>query len=158
VSGLEEGWREHPDAIEDHAARPAVDDVLEADSSFRVIGLGAICDLRTQGFDDEHSQHFSVSEFVLLENGRRVILHKDRGFTIGSGAGAVRDYETPDSITHDVLNVVLPDDDECEDDHPWSWLAKLARARGLDVTAEDLQRLPYDVILSANVTRWLGPS
>jgi hypothetical protein len=158
VSGLEGGWREHPDAIDDHAERPAVDDVLEAASSFRVVGLGAICDLRTRGFDDEHSQQFSVSEFVLLENGRRVILHKDRGFTIGSGAGAVRDYETPDSITHNVLNVVLPDDDECEDDHPWPWLAELARARGLDVVAEDLQRLPYEVILSASVTRWLGPS
>jgi hypothetical protein len=123
-----------------------------------VVGLGAICDLRTPGFDDEHSQSFSVSEFILLENGQRVILHAERGFTIGTGAGALRDYETPDSITHDVLNVVQPDDDECDDDHPWSWLAELARARGLDVAAEDLQGLPYEVILTDNVTRWLAPS
>jgi hypothetical protein len=123
-----------------------------------VVGLGAICDLRTPGFDDKHSQSFSVSEFILLENGQRVILHAERGFTIGTGAGALRDYETPDSITHDVLNVVQPDDDECDDDHPWSWLAELARARGLDVAAEDLQGLPYEVILTDNVTRWLAPS
>jgi hypothetical protein len=155
VSGFEGSWSAHPHAIDDHAQRPVVGDALEPALSFRVVGLG---DLRTPGFDDEHTQSFSVSEFVLLENGRRVILHEDRGFTIGSGAGAIRDYETPDSITQDVLNVVLPDDDESEDDHPWSWLAELARARGLDVTAEDLQGLPYEVILTDNVTRWLAPS
>jgi hypothetical protein len=57
-----------------------------------------------------------------------------------------------------VLNVVLPDDDESEDDHPWSWLAELAQARGLDLTAEDLQALPYEVILTDRVIRWLSPS
>lgn len=156
MSGFEGSWCEHPDAIDDHAERLVVDGVLEPAPSFRVVGLGAICDLRTPGFDDEHTQRFSVSEFVLLENGRRLILHEDHGFTIGSGAGAVRDHETPDSFTQDVLNVVLPDDDECEDDHPWSWLAELARASGLDVTAEDLQGLPYEVILTDSVTRWAG--
>ena len=135
-----------------------VDGVLEPVPSCHVVGLGAICDLGTPGFDDEHSQRFPVSEFVLLENGRRVILHEDRGFTIGSRAGAVRDYETRDRITQNVLNVVLPDDDDCEDDHPWSWLAELARARGLAVTAEDLRGLPYEVILTDGVTRWLAPS
>jgi hypothetical protein len=159
VSGFGGSWSEHPDAIDDHAERAVVDGVLEPGPSSRVIGLGAICDLRTPGLDDEHSQSISVGEFVLLENGRRVILHQDRGFTIGSGVVAVRDYETPDSITQDVLNVVRPDDnDECEDDHPRSWLAELARARGLDVTAEDLEGLPYEVILTDSVTRWLAPS
>jgi len=153
VSDFEGSWSEHPDA-----ERPVVLGALEPAPSSGVVGLGAICDLRTPGFDDEHSQSFSVSEFALLENGQRVILHEERGFTIGSGTGAIRDYETPDSITQDVLNVVLPDDDESEDDHPWSWLAELARARGLDVTAEDLQGLPYEVILTDNVTRWLAPS
>jgi len=38
-----------------------------------------------------------------------------------------------------VLNVVLPDDDECEDEHPWSWLAELARRHGIDVTADELK-------------------
>ena len=158
VSDVEGDWCEHPDAIEDHAERPAADGVPEPVPSFCVAGIGAICDLRTPGFDDEHSQRFSVSEFALLENGRHVILHEHRGFTIGSRAGAIRDYETPASITQDVLNVVLPDDDECEDDHPWSWLAALARARGLDVTAGDLQGLPYEVILTESVTRWLASS
>jgi hypothetical protein len=102
-----------------------------------------------------------VSEFVTLEDGRRVILHEDRGFTIGwrsseSGSGDIRGHETRDSITRNVLNVVLPDDDECAEDHPWSWLADLARARGLNVTAEDLRGLPYEVILTDRVMRWLA--
>ncbi len=90
-----------------------------------------------------------------------MILHKDRGFTIGwrssgeSGPGEIRNHETADSITRDVLNVVAPDDDESPDDHPWSWLADLARARGLDVTAEDLRSLPYEVILTERVNQWL---
>jgi hypothetical protein len=50
---------------------------------------------------------------------------------------------------------VLPDDDDCEDAHPWEWLAELARARGLDVTSEDLRLLPYEVVLDDSVTRWL---
>jgi hypothetical protein len=61
------------------------------------------------------------------------------------------------SLTRDVLNTVLPDDDDGED-HPWSWLAALARGRGLDVTAEDLRVLPYEVVLTDAVIRWLAPS
>jgi hypothetical protein len=125
------------------------------------VGIGAICDLEPQRLDDARSQSFAVSEFVMLEDGRRVILHEDRGFTIGippreSGSADIRDHETSDSITHDVLIAVLPDDDDPGEDHPWPWLADLARARGLDVTAEDLRGLTYEVILTDDVTRWLA--
>lgn len=148
------GWHAHPDAVDYHASLPPVE-------PGRVVGLGAICDLGPQRVDDARSQGFSVSEFVTLEDGRRVILHEGRGFTIGgrsSGESRARDirwHETRDSITRDVLNVVLPDDD-CAEDHPWSWLAELARARGLDVTADDLRGLPYEVVLTDEVTRWLA--
>jgi hypothetical protein len=102
-----------------------------------------------------------VSEFAALEDGRRVVLHEDRGFTLGWGSSgasapnAVHGGDTVDTITQSVLNVVLPDDDACEEAHPWSWLAELARARGLDVTEADLRDLPYEVILTEQVTRWL---
>ena len=157
VSGVEGGWHAHPDAIDDHANLLPV-------KPGRVVGLGAICDLRPQRFDEARSQSFSVSEFVTLEDGRRVILHEDRGFTIGwrssgeSGCGDIRRHETLESMTRNVLNVVLPDDDECAEDHPWSWLADLARARGLNVTAEDLRGLPYEVIFTDEVRRWLVPA
>ncbi len=155
VSGVEGGWHAHPGAIDDHANFLPV-------KPGRVVGLGAICDLRPQRFDEARSQSFSVSEFVTVEDDRRVILHEDRGFTIGwrssgeSGSGDIRGHETLESMTRDVLNVVLPDDDECAEDHPWPWLADLARARGLNVTAEDLRGLPYEVIFTDKVRRWLA--
>lgn len=129
-----------------------------------MVGIGAICDLGPQPAHDERSQSFSVSEFVSLDDGRRVILHSDRGFTIGwktapePAAGDLRRHETADNITQDVLNTVLPDDDDSGEDHPWPWLAELARARGLTATAEDLRNLPYEVVLTENVTRWLAAS
>ncbi len=135
-----------------------VEDAWVPGPESRAVGLGAICDLRTPASDGERSQSFGVSEFVLLDNGRRMILHSDRGFTVGTKFGAIRDYVTSDSIIADVLNVVLPDDDEPEDDHPWLWLAELCRGRGLEVTAEDLVGLPYEVVLSPSVSRWLSGS
>jgi hypothetical protein len=129
------------------------------------VGIGAICDLTPQLVADGRSQSFSVSEVVTLEDGRRVTLHRDRGFTIGLGSRSER-YEdlragqTVDSITRLVLVTVLPDDDEeaAVEAHPWSWLAELARARGLNVTAEDLRGLTYEVILTDKVTQWLAPA
>jgi hypothetical protein len=126
----------------------------------RVVGLGALCDLVPRNSGD---QSFAVSEFVTLEDGRHVILHEDRGFTIGvrttgeSAPGDPREHETLESLTRDVLNVVLPDDDESGEEHPWAWLAGLARVRGLDVTEDDLRGLPYEVVFGEQVRRWLGP-
>jgi len=54
-----------------------------------------------------------------------------------------------------VLNTVLPDDDEPAEDHPWTWLAGLARARGLNVSADDLRGLRYEVTFTDRVHRWL---
>jgi hypothetical protein len=159
------GWAPYPvDSGDEHPGRTEVRDdgeLVAADPSARVVGLGAICGLRPPdlGDDDGRSQSFWVSEFARLASDRRVILHDDRGFTIGVGSssGAVRDGLTPDSITRDVLNVVLPDPEDGED-HPWAWLAELARVRGLDVTAEDLRGLPYEVVLTDGLTRWLESS
>jgi hypothetical protein len=158
------GWAPYPvEPRDEHPGRSEVGDdgeVLDADTIARVVGLGAICGLRTADFDDDgRSQSFWVSEFARLTNGRRVILHDARGFTIGGGSssGPVQDELTPDSITRDVLAVVLPDPDDGQD-HPWAWLAQLARARGLDVTAEDLRGLPYEVVLTDGLTRWLDAS
>jgi hypothetical protein len=155
ASSVESGWHPYPGATHAGVSR------LPLVRPGRVVGLGAICDLEPQRSDGSGDQSFPVSEFVTLEDGRRVILHEDRGFTIGwrsseSGSGAIRGHETRDTIARKVLNVVLPDDDACAEDHPWSWLADLARARGLNVTTEDLRGLPYEVILTDRVTRWLA--
>lgn len=154
---MEGGWSAHPDAIDDRTDLPPVE-------PGRAVGLGAICDLRPQRPDDTNSQSFSVSEFVTLEDGRRVILHNDRGFTIGwrstddPRTDTAPIGETRDSITQNVLNTVLPDNEDGAEDHPWSWLADLARARGLSVTAQDLRGLPYEVVLTDKVIQWLAPA
>jgi hypothetical protein len=153
VSDASTGWSEHPDAIESRAVPP------EAAGSVRptrVVGVGAICDLRVPESGDERTQSFSVSEYLRWDDGQRVMLHHDRGFTIGSSTGAVRGSESPASITRTVLNVVLPDDDDVEESHPWAWLAELARIQGVSVTAEDLRSLPYDVVLTEELMTWLG--
>ncbi|MFI6785640.1 hypothetical protein [Micromonospora sp. NPDC050276] len=115
--------------------------------------------------EDASTRSFIVSEFAVLEDGRRVLLRADRGFTVtarstGVPGGVVALVETRESITQHVLNAVLPDDDECatEQEHPWAWLVELARARGLDATAEDLRDLPYEVDFSDKMTQWLTPT
>jgi hypothetical protein len=129
-----------------------------------VVGLGALCDLGAQRPDHAPDQSFSVSEFVLLEDGRRVILHEDRGFTTGlrsavtSDPGDLREHLTLEHLTRDVLTVVLPDGENAAEDHPYSWLADLARARGLKVSADDLRSLAYEVTFTDRVRRWLAPA
>jgi hypothetical protein len=163
------GWAPYPvEPRDEHPGRSEVGDdgeVLDADSIARVVGLGALCGPSTPGFDDDgRSQSFWVSEFAQLANGRRVILHDARGFTIGApigpGAGAGDTFQaglTREDIIDTVLAVVLPDPEDGED-HPWAWLAQLAQTRGLDVTADELRRVPYQVVLTDSLTRWLGAS
>lgn len=155
---MEGRWQKHPDAKSDSQSLPPV-------QPGRVTGIGAICDLGQHHFEQEqHSQSFSVSEFVTLEDGRQVTLHKDRGFTIGwrssteSTADEKHDHETRSSIIQNVMNVVLPDDEDCAESHPWSWLAQRAQSRGLNVTAEGLRSLTYEIVLTDSVVQWLVPA
>jgi len=149
----EGSWQPHPDASDPVRRRAGV-------APGGVVSLGAVCELGRGGPGGDQS--FAVAEFAALDDGRRVTLHEDRGFTLGirssggSDAGDLREHLTLDDLTRDVLNVVLPDDDESGEEHPWSWLAGLAQARGLHVTADDLRGLPYEVILTDNVLRWLS--
>jgi hypothetical protein len=148
------GWSAHPEGAKRPVEYPNGGGLAEPGQSSRVVGVGAICDFRTGGPEPGPSQGFSVSEFVVLEDGRRVVLDS-RGFTLGSSVGTVRAGLTPQIMRQQVLNVVLPDDDECEDDHPWSWLAELARMHGIDMPADELKELEYEVVLADRVTQWL---
>jgi hypothetical protein len=97
-----------------------------------------------------------------LEDGRRVILHDERGFTLGRrssgepGSSDAQGRETLESLTRDVLNVVLPDDDAVRGGTPLVVAGRPRSVRGLHVTAEDLRGLPYEVIFAENVRRWLS--
>jgi hypothetical protein len=154
MHGSSEGsWSGYPvGPSRDHPALSEVGDdggTVDPASAAPVVALGAICGTVPRGVDDDgRSQSFWVAEFALLSDGRRVILHEERGFTIGPNTGVVKEPLTSEIIERNVLNAVLPDDDEGGDEHPWSWLAELARNRGLDVTPEDLRGLPYHVVLT----------
>jgi hypothetical protein len=106
---------------------------------------------------DDASASFDVTEFAICDDGTRVLLHEERGFTIGGGpshdpwSGLSSEF-----LERNVLTTVLPDDDDTDDEHPYEWLADLCRQRGLDVTADDLRRLPYYVELGDEVRRRLA--
>jgi hypothetical protein len=122
----------------------------------RIVGLGAICDLDPTRSNDRRENSFRVSEFVLLDNGERVILHDERGYGGKASSGDIWAHETVETITRNVLNTVLPDDDDTDDEHPWEWLAGLARDRGIVVTADELRQIPYEVVLTERVLRRLS--
>jgi hypothetical protein len=123
----------------------------------RVVGLGAICDVDLNATNDERQNSFRVSEFALLESGERVFLHAERGYTGRVfPSGDIWEHETGDEITRTVMNVVLPDPEDGEP-HPWEWLAELAQAQGIDVTAGELRSLPYEVLLGESVIERLPP-
>ena len=147
------GWARHPDG---HSARGVRPLLPAEDRTSEIVGVGARCVLGATRSSDEHSQSFQVREFLVLANGHRVELHDERGFTLGAPGGSVREGLTRHHLVDSVLGAVLPDDDGSgSDDHPWSWLAELAQARGLQVTAARLAGLSYQVVLDDTVTQWL---
>jgi hypothetical protein len=55
---------------------------------------------------------------------------------------------TLDSLTRDVLNVVLPDDPEAGDAHPFPLFVKSLGAQGIEVTENGLREVPYHVVFA----------
>jgi hypothetical protein len=94
--------------------------------------------------DFKRGVSFDVHEFADLADGRRLTLHKERGFTT---SGQWR-YLTLENLERDVRTTVLPDDNDTEDEHPWEWLAGLLYALGVQATVEALRLLPYSVEFS----------
>jgi hypothetical protein len=133
-----------------------------------VVALGAFCDL-VPAEDVTASPgglSFSVSEFAVLDDGRRLTLHAERGWTqcphrvVPPGEPLPDEWDaaldpwsfvTRESVVQDTLNVVLPDDDDDPDDHPHEWLAGLLVARGVTASPEVLRTLPYTVDLSSRL-------
>lgn len=144
-----------------------------ADLAGRVVAIGAICDFATGAPESGSSQSFSVREYMELNDGRHVVVDS-RGFTLSSvnelveledgrrivleNVAPARAGLTPESIRQQVLNVVLPDEGESDEAHPWSWLVEQALKQGIDVTVDDLKALPYTVVLTKQLADWLSLS
>ncbi len=104
--------------------------------------------------------HFRVHEFAVLADGRRVTIRDDLGFSSYRASGVTRSVDpwegmTRERVAHDVRNVVLPDDDESGDAHPYEWLRELLRRQGIETSAERLQSVPYSVEFSDRLERRL---
>lgn len=113
-----------------------------------ICGLIALCDL----YEAQRSSgiyRFSVREMAQLDNGDVVVLRSDLGWS----QRYVDTQELPElqAVMTMVGNVLLPDDDDDEEPHPWEYLAFLAAARGLSVTPQQLREVPYCVYLSDEV-------
>ncbi|MGB0112886.1 MAG: hypothetical protein WBP59_06665 [Ilumatobacteraceae bacterium] len=113
-----------------------------------------MCDLEPGAIDSDSEVSFRISEFAVRSDGERVVLHAERGYSTRSSTGGLWAWLTAETITRGVLTTVLPDEDT-GDDHPWEWLAGLARARALQATADDLRRVPYEVVLTDRVRKRL---
>lgn len=102
-----------------------------------VIGLGTWSELARRY---QSGMDIDVREFAFLDDGRRVTLHQERGFSTSAT------HTTADEVERNVLTTVLPDDAEVTgDDHPCEWLASPIRNHGVAVTPEQLKAGPYVV-------------
>ena len=101
---------------------------------------------------DQQGMRIDVHEFADLDDGRRLALHQERGFS----TSATR--MSADHAERSVLTTVLPDDAEVTgEDHPWEWLASLIRSHGVPVTPEQLKTVPYLVELGPRLSAVLEP-
>jgi len=105
---------------------------------------------------------FRVAEYAVLDDGRRITLHAERGFTTWcreTGRAEFRDpwaTITATDLERKVRNVVLPDDDDTDEEHPWEWLASLLDRNGVQASTERLKQLPYRVEFSQRLLERLG--
>jgi hypothetical protein len=110
----------------------------------------------------------SARHEAVLEDGRRLLLLDDRGWTEaprGAGANEIDDLWALTSerdIVETARVVVGPDEafdgrsqDDMETDH-WNTLAETLRGHGVVVDASELRRLPHDVVLSDRLRARLG--
>lgn len=151
--------------------------VMVHDVAMDVVGLGAWCDfvseddygeqlsamgVTSQRFQADiqelkRSASFRVSEFAVLADGRRLVLHEERGFSTTNSSGDPWRFLTLGGVEAAVRTTVLPDEADTEDEHPWEWLAAMVRAHGVDMSADRLRSLPYEVEFSERLLSRLAP-
>src|SRR5207248_7576395 len=124
----------------------------------RVVRLVTLADVGEEA--DARSLSVSARHEAVLEDGRRILLLGDRGWseTIrGAGADAVSDIwaVTPEDEIAETARVVVGPDEafggrsqgDMETDH-WNALAETLRTHGVATDGGELSRLPHDVVLS----------
>jgi hypothetical protein len=131
-----------------------------------VARLVTLADL--DGVADVRGLSVSVRHEALLEDGRRVLLLDDRGWsswlhgTTEDEVADVRTLSSVEDIEQRARMVVGPDEpfdgrshEDMAADH-WAWMAGHLRQQGVVVDAQELTRLPHDVVLSERLLARVG--
>ncbi|PYG01622.1 hypothetical protein SAMN05216184_10181 [Georgenia satyanarayanai] len=106
---------------------------------------------------------FSALLVAVLDDGRRLTLLDDRGWTVG-GPGDVWQHMSATTVAATARTVVGPDEpfgdqtaQDAEADH-WEGLAGVLGRQGVRTAARELSDLPHDVELSGRLlARLNGP-
>jgi len=131
-----------------------------------VVRLETVADLRERA--DPHELSVAARHEAVLDDGRRVTLLDDRGWTEalrGAGVDQTSDIWQTASERHiaETARVVVGPDEpfgdrtqhDMEESH-WSRLAEKLGAAGVVVDGAGLRRLPHEVVLSDRLRARLG--
>lgn len=121
----------------------------------RPVGITAECDLVRSASTSTDCQTFAVREFMVLEDGNRVPLRESLEFTIGVPCQDVHETLCEDALMSAMRSVVLPELSAIDPEHPWDCLVRLARRRRVQTCADEISRLPYELVLTDRVRDWL---
>lgn len=124
-------------------------------AGLRVTGTLAICDVdETPTENVRPSISVKITQYVRLSDESLIRLDMDRGVTsVWHGSGEHVSWKrTADDVIAEILDLVRADDRHNPDTHPWEELAEAARTRGVDVNAATLSELPYQVLLTDELT------
>lgn len=116
----------------------------------------AVCEIGTPSPDNTApTVAMTITQCIRLSDDSLIRLDMDRGVSSshhGGPPGAPISWKRPlDEVIAEVLVLVSAEVGDDPDGHPWGELAAAARTRGVEVDAETLSRLPYQVLLSAEV-------
>jgi hypothetical protein len=125
-----------------------------------VAGLETFVDVRAEA-SDARQVSVSARHEALLADGRRVLLLGDRGWS-ESGPDDVWATTSIEDIVFTTRAVVGPDEPapgrsskQAEADH-WAALAQVLAQHGVDAAAEELKRVPHEVVLSERLLARVG--
>jgi len=146
-------WSTHPRRYASAACGPIPPDQRAHGPS--PVAISAECDLVHSSSTSKDCQSFSVREFLNLDDGNRVILRENLEFTIGEPGADVHEDLDAESLTQAIRSVVLPAVSAKDPAHPWECIVQLARRRRVRTCAEELETLPYELVLTDAVRAWL---
>lgn len=123
-------------------------------TALRPVATVAVCEVDAPPADNSlPGVSMKITQCVRLSDDSLIRLDMDRGVTSwrhGAPPGAPISWKRPlDEVIAEVLVLVSAEVGDDPDGHPWEELAAAARTRGIDVDADTISRLPYQVLLSA---------